>query len=657
MNPARKHTAKPAPAAQGLFLLVLLLAAPLTTRAATEADLVHLLQSDAGMIQKAEACQQLRLGGSAQSVPALARLLGHEHLSQAARYSLEGITVPEAVDALHEALGRTSGRLQAGVADSLGWKRDARSVPLLVPLLRADDPDVACAAASALGRIGGSAALSALDAARATAPTTVRPAVITALLDGGARLLSGGDKAQARQIYESSFVASESVAVRVAAYAGRIRAADTNALALIQAGIEGTDGAAQVAALQLAGSVMHDDATRTFAALLPKASPAVQIALLAVLRERGDVSVLPAVLQQARNPDAAVRAAALFALGVLGDATIVPVLAQATTARDPAEQKAAREALVELRQAGAGAEIVGQMRQATPAVRMELAQALAARGERGVMPALVEMARSEDSAIRRAALLALAGLVDGSDTPALVPLLAAAKGAEGKDEVVHVFEALAGIPGMSRQLVVDPLVRGWDSGDAETRRALLPVFALFAHEALRSPFRAALQAGDDRLRTAAERALCDAQDAALMPDLLTVARQAQDPHLRSLALEGAVRLATDENAGFSVAQRVDALTASFELASRVEEKRRVLSGLARVPDRRTLQLAECAAADAAVRAEGELACLQIAQKLGTDCADAAKATLARLAANASSPEVRSGAGNWWRKLDGKGSPD
>lgn len=95
-----------------MFLAVLLVAL-LPARAATEADLVRLLQSDAGVTQKADACQQLRLCGSAQSVPALARLLGDEQLSQAARHALEGITAPEASDALREALcGR---RCKSGV--------------------------------------------------------------------------------------------------------------------------------------------------------------------------------------------------------------------------------------------------------------------------------------------------------------------------------------------------------------------------------------------------------------------------------------------------------------------------------------------------------------------------------------------------------------
>jgi hypothetical protein len=82
-----------------------------------------------------------------------------------------------------------------------------------------------------------------------------------------------------------------------------------------------------------------------------------------------------------------------------------------------------------------------------------------------------------------------------------------------------------------------------------------------------------------------------------------------------------------------------------------------LSGLARVPDPVTLRLAERATADASVRAEAELACLQIAQKLGTDHADAVKTVLTWLAANASSVEVRKEAGTRLQKLDGKRRQD
>src|SRR5512133_3797862 len=57
-----------------------------TAGAATEQDLIAVLQSNAGVVEKCAACQQLRICGTTQSVAALAAVLGDERVGQAARY-------------------------------------------------------------------------------------------------------------------------------------------------------------------------------------------------------------------------------------------------------------------------------------------------------------------------------------------------------------------------------------------------------------------------------------------------------------------------------------------------------------------------------------------------------------------------------------------
>ncbi len=145
------------------------LAAP-GVRADEEQDLIATLQSAAAAPAKCAACQRLRLVGTVKSVPALAALLGEERTSHAARYALEGMPFPEAVTALRQALGATSGPIKAGLIDSLGWRHDAAAVPLLTPLLSDADTMIAAAAASALGRIGGRDAIGALVSAAGPGP-------------------------------------------------------------------------------------------------------------------------------------------------------------------------------------------------------------------------------------------------------------------------------------------------------------------------------------------------------------------------------------------------------------------------------------------------------------------------------------------------------
>ena len=81
-------------------------------------------------------------------------LLVEERTGHAARYALEGMPFPEAVTAMRNALSKTAGPTKAGLIDSLGWRRDTKSMPALDGALSDADVVVASASATALGRIG-----------------------------------------------------------------------------------------------------------------------------------------------------------------------------------------------------------------------------------------------------------------------------------------------------------------------------------------------------------------------------------------------------------------------------------------------------------------------------------------------------------------------
>ena len=165
MNPEIQRTAKAPtalrrprrPLSIPVFLMfACLMGGGLSAHADEEQDQIAILQSTANLTQKSVACQRLRIIGTPKSVPALASLLTADETSQFARHALEGLPFPEAGAALRGALTKTSDkpRLQAGIIDSLGWRREPESIALLAPFLTSTNLDLAISAASALGRIG-----------------------------------------------------------------------------------------------------------------------------------------------------------------------------------------------------------------------------------------------------------------------------------------------------------------------------------------------------------------------------------------------------------------------------------------------------------------------------------------------------------------------
>ena len=234
-----------------ILLIVFIILSACTVHAAEEQELIAILQSSAGVAEKCAACQQLRIYGTVQSVPALAALLSEERVGHAARYALEGIPGPEAGAALRKALAKTSGLIKAGLINSLGWRRDAASVPLLVPLISDADTTIAKATASALGRIGGEKAIAALIAARKHSNPAVRLAVAEALLGCAEDRLIAGDDSGAAAIYGDLFGAEVPPAIRTAAWRGLVLSGDNQRPGLVVKALSGDDKQLRLVALKL----------------------------------------------------------------------------------------------------------------------------------------------------------------------------------------------------------------------------------------------------------------------------------------------------------------------------------------------------------------------------------------------------------------------
>ncbi len=173
--------------------------------------------------QKAKACQRIGELGAKEAVPALAALLGNEHLSTYARYGLEPIADPSADDALRAALPRLKGNLLIGVINSIGKRRDAKASPALARMMYGADANVARAAAAALGSIGGAASAKELQGALAKTNGMTRMAVADASLVCAERLLAEGKRDQALALYAYVSAPGMPKPARLAAMHGIIR--------------------------------------------------------------------------------------------------------------------------------------------------------------------------------------------------------------------------------------------------------------------------------------------------------------------------------------------------------------------------------------------------------------------------------------------------
>lgn len=516
-------------------------------------------------------------------------------------------------DSMVSALKSAATTNRAAIIHALGEKRESKAVSQLGVLLKDPDPLIASSAARALGEIGGADAVGKLRAALRSSP--VRDAVVDALLRCASRFAAENNPSAAEKIFRLFATPNEKPAARTAAYSGLIRCAGDKSLELIVAGINSDDGARQIAAIQEARSVVDPKTTVTLTKLIPDRPTAMQAALLGVLQQRGDPAAAATVATFATNSDAYVRVSAISALGVLGDASAIPLLASAATSRDETEQKAARRALIELRRGNVGEALVAQLASATPEVQAELARALAGRSEKSAVPQLIQLARTDSDLTRKAAIRALSQLADGSHLAGLVTLIQSARNDSVRDEVRGAIESVVDRSGLGTKFDVSPILNALHTTNTATRIALLQTGALFSDDKLLAAMSAALKDGDESVRNAAARALCNSRDVDALKELEELAKSSPDSNLRVLALEGYVRLVRDDVGNFVPQKRAQMLRVAFDLATRPEEKRLVLSALPTAPHIESLALARLARTQPDISAEADIACAQIVKTL------------------------------------------
>lgn len=187
--------------------LLLALAGCVTAPNPRESAALAVLKSDAGLREKALACQQLADFAGPAAVPALASLLAHEQLGDYARSGLESMSDPAAGAALLGAVETLQGRQLAGVINSLGVRREKAAVPALRRIAAKPGQGAATDAIGALGLIADPAAAQVLGEMLRTGDQALRQAAAHAALVAAERLTAAGQGAEAAKLLETSLQA------------------------------------------------------------------------------------------------------------------------------------------------------------------------------------------------------------------------------------------------------------------------------------------------------------------------------------------------------------------------------------------------------------------------------------------------------------------
>jgi len=563
-------------------------------------------------------CRKLGVIGTEESVATLAAMLTEKATSDIepsdiARYALERISGPVVDEALRKALDKTSGNVKAGIINSLGVRRDAKSVGTLRGLILDSDAQIAAAAIAALGQIADAAAAEALAGAREKVSGQLRMLVLDAYLNCADNFISKGKTKRGVKIYNELYAEGMPLQIRIAALNSKVASAKSNrGLRIVSKALKSDDPQMQTAAISLTRQMPGRVVTMALAGLFDELSGSGKVQLLSVLADRDDQSSLPIVLKAVKSQDAEVRVAALAALGQLGDASHVGFLAEKAATTEGPDQQAARESLYRIGGLGADHRIMTAIASAEPAVKVELIRSVGRRGISKGVQTLLETATNSNADVRLESLRVLRDLAEANRLHALIGLLLDARTDADRNEAENTVAAVAGkIKDKSQQ--ADGIVAVLSSTtDPARRSSLLRVLGRIRGDDALKSLRSALNEPEPEVRATAIRVLSEWSDAKPAPDLLKAAQSADDKIHRTLALRGYIRLiglGSDRSADETFGMYKKAM----ELASSSDEKKMVLSGLANVRTLPALEMAGRFLDDMDLQQEAAVAILRIAE--------------------------------------------
>jgi len=576
-------------------LIILLAQSSPSAGSPAAAESIRMLQSSNSLEEKAEACRELAVTGGRDAVPILSSLLADPKTSHMARYALERIPDPAVDDAFRNALDTLQGRQLAGVVTSIGVRHDQKAVQPLGKLLSHPDPEVADAAARALGQVGdGNASRLLLKAWQ----KQKSPGIAEGLL----RCAETSNSGNRMKIYNTLLQAEAPPQVRAGALLEAVALNGKGGTKLLYRSLNDADPVLFSAALRVVPMVHGAKVTEELMEVSKKLGAERQLMVIQAVAKRSDPAGLPGLYGALKSDDQEIRTAAARAIGEIGRPSSSSPLLLAARDQHPGVAQAAFESLASL--PGPGVEIaIDELLDSRTASDRKLGLDLASRRRMtSALPRVIVMAR-EDRQLGTVATRMIGELGGPAQVPVAVDLLLKAR----KDsEIQAAEEALGVLAGKSqdKEKLVAELVPRMQGVPREQKLALLRVVGGTEAPSALKVVRDAAGDRDEQVRMGAVGVLETWPGIEAGPHLLDIARNGTGNE-RALALRGYLRLAG--NSDVPAAKRLEMCREASSLVQTDQEKRQLISAIGSMGSSEAVKLIEPWLDDATVKQEAEKA--------------------------------------------------
>ncbi len=579
-----------------------------------ERRLIEFLESKPSPAAMQHVCRRLFYVSSGACVPVLEKMLITPETVEMARLALAPIDDLSAGRALREALmsSKVSETAKVGIIGSLGQRGDRQAVDKIAELL---DLSVAMRKAGlhALGLIATEQAEEVIEGYLKASDPSVRADAMHAYETLAGALAKKGENREAFEAYEELYENRRAgIQNRSAALIGMANTNPRQAADIVEDILEDEDHPMLATAITLIGTLKIEDADEYAEELMEDLSPALQVLLVNEIGKSDIKSAVDAVLFALQEGEPVVQVAALRSLAEVGDAEHVEQMAQYAAEGSGAVAQQARESLAFFHAPGTDAEIMDLLEESEGAIQQELIAAVSRRNMTQATGLLMDIVSQGD---RRASVDAAKALADVAGPGDMAGILDLIEESDSTSVTRQLENTAVTVAKKAKGDMSAPVRKAlMTASDEKYKQSLYGVLGGIADEGAYQALAQGLSSSSDPVRVACIRALSQWPNAAPLNELRELARHAQDPTEKTLALRGYINQIGLAEAGAN--EKIAMFEDAMSIASQDQQKRAILSGIGQLGTWEGYQFAR-KYRHSSLDAEASLAMVQNAEKIYT----------------------------------------
>lgn len=593
-----------------------------------ESLMIEALKSDALPAAKQMICHYMGPIASGKSVFVLKEMVMDAYLSSSALSVLQQIPDHAADQALIELLSRTDGVLQQGIINVLAVRKNPGTIDSLEEMIFDDNLDVGRSAVFALGQIGSDEASSTLGKAFKKSESPLKWDIADAWLICADKMdQDWADKAL--KIYVKVYESSAPASLIYSALKGIIHCDPDYGSSLLSQLLVSDGSEIQTLVIPLIRDLDMQVDLSEYLEILPQLDEYQQMQLFTVMADRQYLPVKDYVKDAVAHSNPDIRLAALMSLRNIASAPDVEFLAEVAANTRGRERDMARECLAIMKGVEVDQKITEGLKNKDPLIRRECVRSIGERNMKGAVGPVMEALGDTDRRVRLESYKVLGKLAEPEKLREIIDISVTVTNSAERNEAERTITSIAlKIPNEDER-VVDILAVLPDVKDDAILEMLIESMGDIGSGTALPVIEGYLNHGNPDIQIAAIKALSVWPDSDPMNVLKEFVETTEDVKAHNLALQGYIRMIQIDDK-MTEDQKFEACKYAFSLASTLDEKKIVISGLSEITSKGAFEMAAGLLQEPELQSEAKAAISNMAGSLGRIHPEYTKAELKKL---------------------------